>query len=106
MNLAIREMGSDDAEFDENRHGATGNFAYFRGDLSHTLTLPEDFQVFVKGQGQASDQPLVNSEQFSGGGLGTVRGYLESEELGDNGHLRHGGAAHTVARPVSRQGGR
>jgi hemolysin activation/secretion protein len=32
-----------------------------------------------------ADQPLVNSEQFSGGGLGTVRGYLESEELGDNG---------------------
>jgi len=46
--------------------------------------LPEGFQLFVKAQGQASDQPLVNSEQFSGGGLGTVRGYLESEELGDN----------------------
>lgn len=85
VNLAIRGMGSDDAEFNENRHGATGNFAYVRGDLSHTLTLPEDFQFFVKGQGQASDQPLVNSEQFSGGGLGTVRGYLESEDLGDNG---------------------
>ncbi|MEI9999457.1 MAG: hypothetical protein WDO13_09965 [Verrucomicrobiota bacterium] len=27
---------------------------------------------------------MVNSEEFSGGGLGTVRGYLESEELGDN----------------------
>ena len=85
VNLAIRELGSDDQEFEDNRHGASGNFVYFRGDLSHTLTLPEDFQVFVKGQGQASDQPLVNSEQFSGGGLGTVRGYLESEELGDNG---------------------
>jgi hemolysin activation/secretion protein len=47
--------------------------------------LPGGFQVFVKGQGQASDKPLLDSEQFSGGGLGTVRGYLESEELGDNG---------------------
>ena len=28
---------------------------------------------------------MINGEQFSGGGLGTVRGYLESEELGDNG---------------------
>ena len=28
---------------------------------------------------------LINSEQFSGGGLGTVRGYLESSALGDNG---------------------
>ena len=85
VNLAIRELGSDDAEFDENRHGATGNFFYLRGDLSHTSELPEGVQLFGKVQGQVADQPLVNSEQFSGGGLGTVRGYLESEELGDNG---------------------
>jgi hemolysin activation/secretion protein len=84
VNLALRGTGSDEAEFDENRHGASGDFIYFRGDLSHTRDLPEGFQLFVKAQGQASDQPLVNSEQFSGGGLGTVRGYLESEELGDN----------------------
>jgi hemolysin activation/secretion protein len=85
VNLAIREMGSDDAEYELNRHGASGDFVYVRGDLSHTLDLPEGFQFFGKVQGQAADQPLVNSEQFSGGGLGTVRGYLESEELGDNG---------------------
>ena len=85
INLAIRELGSDDAQFDQNRHDATGNFFYFRGDLSHTSELPEGFQLFGKLQGQVADQPLVNSEQFSGGGLGTVRGYLESEELGDNG---------------------
>jgi hemolysin activation/secretion protein len=27
---------------------------------------------------------LLNSEQFAGGGLGTARGYLEAEALGDN----------------------
>jgi hemolysin activation/secretion protein len=85
VNLALREVGSDQTDFDLNRHGASGNFIYFRGDLSHTDDLPEGFQIFGKIQGQASDQPLLNSEQFSGGGLGTVRGYLESEELGDNG---------------------
>ena len=85
INLALREAGSDDAEYDLNRHGASGNFIYIRGDISHTLDLPADFQLFGKVQGQAADQALVNSEQFSGGGLGTVRGYLESEELGDNG---------------------
>jgi hemolysin activation/secretion protein len=84
VNLALRGTGSDESDFDLNRHGASGDFLYFRGDLSHTRDLPEGFQIFVKAQGQASDQPLVNSEQFSGGGLGTVRGYLESEELGDN----------------------
>lgn len=85
VNLALRNTGSDETDFELNRHGASGDFLYFRGDLSHTRDLPEGFQIFVKAQGQASDQPLVNSEQFSGGGLGTVRGYLESEELGDNG---------------------
>ena len=29
--------------------------------------------------------PLVNSEEFTAGGLDTVRGYLESEVLSDNG---------------------
>ena len=87
VNLALRGTGSDEADFELNRHGASGDFVYFRGDLSHTRDLPEGFQAFVKAQGQAADQPLVNSEQFSGGGLGTVRGLLESEVLGDNGLL-------------------
>jgi hemolysin activation/secretion protein len=77
LNLAVRGTGSDEQDFGNNRHGASGDFFYFRGDLSHTRDLPEGFQIFVKAQGQAADQPLVNSEQFSGGGLGTVRGLLE-----------------------------
>ena len=80
----VRGIGSGEQEFDDNRHGADASFIYVRGDLSHTRDLPESFQAYGKVQGQASDKPLVNSEQFSGGGLGTVRGYLESEELGDN----------------------
>jgi len=87
VNLATSQLGSSNATFDLNRHGASGDFMYFRGDLSHTHDLPGGFQLFAKAQGQAADQPLVNSEQFSGGGLGTVRGLLESEVLGDNGIL-------------------
>jgi len=84
VNLHLRGMGSSQLEFNDNRFGADGSFIYFRGDFSHTRELPEGVQFFGKVQGQAADQPLVNSEQFSGGGLGSVRGYLESEELGDN----------------------
>jgi hemolysin activation/secretion protein len=80
----LRGMGSTEREFDNNRFDATGSFIYFRGDLSETIDLPRGFQLFAKVQGQVSDQPLVESEQFAGGGLGTVRGYLEAEELGDN----------------------
>ena len=85
LTFAARELGSDTAEFDLNRFKAEGNFFYLRGDISHQHDLPAGFQVFGKLQGQVADQPLVNSEQFAGGGLGTVRGYLEAEVLGDDG---------------------
>jgi hemolysin activation/secretion protein len=80
----LRGMGSNETEFDNNRFDASGNFIYFRADLSETIDLPRGFQLFAKVQGQVADQPLVNSEQFAGGGLATVRGYLEAEELGDD----------------------
>ena len=85
VNLSIRQWDSGESEFEQDRFGADGSFIYFRGDISHLHELPLGFQIFAKIQGQAADKPLVNSEQFSAGGLGTVRGYLESEELGDNG---------------------
>ena len=74
-----------------------------RRPFAYPAICLDGFQLFAKAQGQVADQPLVNSEQFSGGGLGTVRGYLESEELGDNGHLWLDGNPHAVARHVSRQ---
>jgi hemolysin activation/secretion protein len=80
----VRGFGSPDSAFDNSRFDATGSFIYFRGDLSETLDLPAGFQLFGKVQGQIADQPLVNIEQFAGGGLTTVRGYLEAEELGDD----------------------
>jgi hemolysin activation/secretion protein len=87
VTMDFRGIGGGEREFDNNRHDADASFVYVRGDLSHTRDIPAGFQVFGKVQGQAADKPLVNSEQFSGGGLGTVRGYLESEELGDNAFL-------------------
>jgi hemolysin activation/secretion protein len=78
-------IGSKDNQFDNSRFKASGNFIYFRGDLSHTHDLPGGMQVYAKVQGQVADQPLINTEQIGGGGLGTVRGYYEAEVLGDNG---------------------
>lgn len=79
-----RGMGSDEVEFDNRRYNADGGFLYFRGDLAHTHELPFGFQAYGRVQGQVSSDPLVDSEQFAGGGLDTARGYLESEVLGDN----------------------
>jgi len=81
----LRGMGGGSADFNNNRYSADANFIYLHGDLSRTQDLPGGFQLFGKAQGQIADQPLLNSEQITGGGLGTVRGYYEAEEVGDNG---------------------
>ena len=83
--FGLRGLGSDPNEFDAKRYKATANFIHFNADLSHTQDLPEGFQAYGRIVGQISDQPLVSSEQLSVGGHDTVRGYLESEVLGDNG---------------------
>ncbi len=80
----FRGMGSGQVEFDNRRYNADGNFAYIRGSLAHTQDLPGDFQVYGQIQGQGCATPLVDSEEFSLGGLNTVRGYLESAVLGDS----------------------
>ncbi len=84
MVLNIRGIGSNARQFDDNRFGADRNFIFVRGDVAQTEDLPHDFQLFGKVAGQVSDSPLINSEEFSAGGLDTVRGYLESEVLGDD----------------------
>jgi hemolysin activation/secretion protein len=83
----LRGLGSEPSDFDAKRFKASGNFVYLRGDLSRTQELPWGLQGFGKLQGQISGSPLISPEELSGGGLDTVRGYLESETLGDSGIL-------------------
>jgi hemolysin activation/secretion protein len=81
----LRGIGSSPLDFDNRRFQATASFITLKADASHTQELPEGFQAYAKIQGQLADQPLVSSEEFSLGGLDSVRGYLETEMLGDNG---------------------
>ncbi len=84
VNFAARGAWSNVDEFNNRRFGTDGGYIYFRGNLSHARTLPFGFQAYGEVQGQVSGQPLIDSEQFAGGGLYTVRGYLEAVVLGDN----------------------
>ena len=72
-------------QFECKRHGAQADFIYLRSDLQRQQTLPRDFILSGKLSVQIANQPLVNNEQFSAGGFETVRGYPESQLLGDNG---------------------
>ena len=85
LNFHLRGMGSKATDYENKRHNADGSYAFIRSDLSHTHDLWAGSQLYGKIQGQLSSQPLINGEQIAGGGLGTVRGYLEATSLGDNG---------------------
>lgn len=85
LNFHLRGMGSDEQAYAKKRTDAGANYVYIRSDLSHTRDINGGSQVYGKIQGQLASQPLVNSEQFAGGGLDSVRGYLEGTQLGDNG---------------------
>lgn len=77
--------GSNAAEFDNQRFGARPEFAYVRADVQRTQELPYRLEAYGHAGGQLAGAPLVSTEQQSLGGLDTVRGYLESEALGDYG---------------------
>ena len=85
LNFHLRGLGSGGSDYSNKRYNADGSYVYIRSDLAHTRDLKGGSQVYGKIQGQLASQPLVNNEQFAGGGLGSARGYLEATALGDNG---------------------
>jgi hemolysin activation/secretion protein len=85
LNLAPRGMGNREQEFAEKRFLARPNYAYIRADLKYTQKLPLDWSLQTRLSGQVANDPLISAEQFTIGGVDSVRGYLESSALGDNG---------------------
>jgi Hemolysin activation/secretion protein len=84
-NFAFRHLGSSQKGYDYTRFGADGNWFYLRANLSWLRNLPYGFDLYLSGEGQYANGPLISNEQFSLGGDGSVRGYLQSEGLGDKG---------------------
>jgi len=83
-NFGIRGIGNSDDEFFDKRYGAQSNFIYLRGSMNRTDFLPADWQLLSTLRAQLANSPLINNEQFSAGGVRSVRGYYESQALGDN----------------------
>ncbi|HSB95112.1 MAG TPA: ShlB/FhaC/HecB family hemolysin secretion/activation protein, partial [Spongiibacteraceae bacterium] len=84
-NFGIRGVGNSDSEFIDKRNKSYANFAYLRGSVERTDLFTGDWQLISALHAQISDSPLINNEQFSAGGVRSVRGYYESQALGDNG---------------------
>ena len=85
VNFAPRGLGNTEEEFRNKRSFAKPNYAFLRGDLKHTQKLPLNWALQAKLSGQLANDPLISTEQFTVGGLESVRGYVESQLLGDNG---------------------
>jgi len=85
--LGTRGLGSPPAEFQENRAFARGNFVHLGTDITYTQHLPFETLGVFRFAGQIASEPLLSSEQFAAGGLTSVRGYLQSEVVGDDGIL-------------------
>ncbi|MGZ8219373.1 ShlB/FhaC/HecB family hemolysin secretion/activation protein [Methylomagnum sp.] len=83
--LSVRGLGNDSQEFDEKRYKAKPDYFYFTADLKHTQQLPYDAMLVGRASGQIADQPLISNEQFAVGGTQSVRGYYQTQQLGDSG---------------------
>lgn len=85
FNFHLRGLVADEQEFADKRFKGRANYAYLRGTGSHSETWNNGWGANVRLGWQVSAQPLISNEQFAIGGVDTVRGYLESAALGDNG---------------------
>jgi hemolysin activation/secretion protein len=85
VTAGIRGVGSNTADFENKRAFARPNFIHVNLDATQTELLWLGWRASQHIVGQITDGPLVSSEEFSAGGLTSVRGYLQSEAIGDEG---------------------
>ena len=87
LTFGIRGLENSDDEFDTKRSLGVPNFALLDLGLKQTWQLPGDWKFRYRLRGQLSDSPLVSNEQYSAGGVGSVRGYYEAQVQGDYGAI-------------------
>lgn len=83
--FGIRGLGDGWERFDAKRYMARQSFIALKLDAETTQTTASDIQLNSRFTGQWSPDPLISNEGFSLGGMSTVRGYYESEAIGDYG---------------------
>jgi hemolysin activation/secretion protein len=63
------------------------NFVHVNAGFSYSLTTKSDFVFASNWTLQIADSHLVTNEQFAAGGQSSVRGYFQSEAVGDDGFV-------------------
>lgn len=85
VNVGSTALGNDTQEFGDKRFKAQPNYFYVNLGMEQLVNTVGGIGLFLRVNGQATSQPLINNEQFTAGGAMSVRGYLEAERLGDFG---------------------
>lgn len=84
--FAFDRVVSDDEEFAQIRNAGEASFIYLYGGVSHNRMLSDSgLLLTAEFDFQLAPAALISNEQFSIGGLQSVRGYRQAEALGDSG---------------------
>lgn len=82
--FGLRLLGNDQEEFRNKRYNAKANFSHLNADIERLHAGFKNTTWRLHVAGQLSDSPLISNEQFNAGGADTVRGYPESQAMGDD----------------------
>lgn len=85
LHFSVRGLGNDAQEFANKRVGAKADYLFLTSELKRLQQLPYDLRLAARLGGQISSSPLISNEQFSAGGAQSVRGYNQTQQLGDDG---------------------
>lgn len=84
INMSFRGAAADPRQFEDKRFKARGNYIFMTAGVERNQKLPGEFTLLARLDGQVADQPLIANEQYTSGGVESVRGYHESEASGDD----------------------
>ncbi|MBV8800774.1 MAG: ShlB/FhaC/HecB family hemolysin secretion/activation protein [Alphaproteobacteria bacterium] len=85
LTMGLRGIGSAAAAFEQKRAFARSNFVHVNISTDITEDAGDYGQIGLRFNEQLADGPLIPNEEFTAGGLLTVRGYLQSSVLADDG---------------------
>jgi hemolysin activation/secretion protein len=81
--FGVDGLGNDINEFEQKRALARPNFSHLELKFRR-VDFFGDWQLHSKLRIHRASAPLISNEQYSAGGASSVRGYFDSEALGDN----------------------
>ena len=87
-NCVVTEFGQPCEQVDQFRDRSANsneNFVHLNLGLNYSRSTKSDIVGVLRINGQFADSPLVTNEQYGVGGFSSIRGYLQSEAVGDSG---------------------